>query len=264
MLYAPSSLFRRRALIFQLVTREIQGRYRGSLLGVLWSLVTPLLMLAIYTFVFSVVFAARWQGSIAGHSHFALMLFAGIAVFSVFSEIIARAPLLIVQQVNYVKKVVFPIGVLPVVAVGSAAFHALITFVLLIAAAIWQQGGSLTMLALPLILAPFLMLSLGVAWLLSAVGVYLRDLGQVIGMAVTALQFLSPVFYPVSALPLNFQPLMRFNPVTLPIESIRQVVLEGLWPDWIGLGIYSVVAVLVALLGRLVFSRLRRGFADVL
>ncbi|KAF0811427.1 Teichoic acid translocation permease protein TagG [Andreprevotia sp. IGB-42] len=258
-------LLRQRALIGKFVTREMHSRYRGSLLGLMWSFVTPLLMLAVYTFVFSVVFKARWGVAQSGDGHFALMLFAGITVFSLFAEVVSRAPMLIVQQANYVKKVVFPLEVLPVSALGVAAVHTLITLLMLVVAAAWvQRGLPASALAVPLIFAPLLLLLLGLAWILAALGTYLRDIGQLIGLVVTAMQFLSPVFYPVSALPQSFQPMLRANPVTLPIESLRLALFAGQWPDWSALAVYSLIAVAVALGGAWLFMRLRTGFADVL
>jgi lipopolysaccharide transport system permease protein len=258
-------LVQQRQLIAKLIWREMHGRYRGSLLGVLWSFVTPLLMLAVYTYVFGVVFNARWGVQQANHGSFALLLFAGITVFSLFAEVVGRAPVLIVQQANYVKKVVFPLEVLPVVAVGVAALHTLITLLLLVVAAtVMTHGLPASAFCIPLIFAPLLLLLLGLGWILSAIGTYLRDIGQVIGLLVTALQFLSPVFYPVSALPAGMQPWLRFNPVSLPIEALRAALFEGRWPDWAALGAYSVCALGIAALGAWLFVRLRPGFADVL
>ncbi|WP_223879013.1 ABC transporter permease [Chitinimonas arctica] len=252
------------ALVGQLTVREVLGRYRGSVLGLAWSVVTPLLMLTVYTFVFSVVFQARWSGAPNNHFQFALMAFSGMAVFMLFSEVMARAPMLLVQNANYVKKVVFPLEVLPLVSIGVAVFHALIGFLVLTLFVAVTQGLAVTALALPLVLLPLLLLLLGLAWMLAALGVYLRDIGQAIGLLVTVLQFLSPVFYPASAVPDAFRAVMVWSPLTMPIEMIRRILLDGLWPDWLALGGYFAVSALVAVLGFCLFARLRKGFADVL
>jgi lipopolysaccharide transport system permease protein len=251
-------------LAVTLIRREVQARYRGSMLGLGWSVITPLLMLGVYTFVFSLVFTARWPGAPVGHGGFALMLFAGVSVFMWFSDVVMRAPLLIVQQANYVKKVVFPLALLPPVSVAAGAVNAVIAFSLLLAAVTVMQGAQPTFLALPLVLLPFGLMLTGLAYALAAIGTYARDLAQVIGLVVTALQFLSPVFYPVSALPAWLQPWMRWNPVTIPIESVRWVVLKGMWPDWLALGLYTLGAAIVAGFGYGLFQRVRPGFADVL
>ncbi len=196
--------------------------------------------------------------------HFALMLFAGMIVFSMFSEVVGRAPIIIMQNANYVKRVIFPVVLLPLVVVGSAGFQALVALALLLIAVAVQVGLGPAALTLPVILLPYLILLFGLGLILAALGTYLKDLGQILTMVTVALQFLSPVFYPVSALPSSFQVLMRFNPVTYPIETVRLVILNDQWPDWIGLIQYSIAAIFIAALGLWFFGRVKRGFADVL
>jgi len=257
------------ALLVPLTRRDIAGRYRGSSLGVLWSLLNPLLMLLVYAFVFGSVFQSRWEGmsgqpgstSLVG---FSVVLFTGLLVFQLFAEVVNRAPSLITAHANYVKKVVFPLELLPVVTVGSALFHAAIGFALVIAAKGLYMGGlPATVVLLPVVLLPLVLMTLGLAWLLAAVGTYLRDIGQVTASIVTALMFLSGVFFPRSALPEWMAQWVVFSPVTLPMEMAREVVVFGVVPDWSAYLTYSAVSILVAVLGAVAFAGLRRGFADV-
>ena len=248
-----------------MVRREVIGRYRGSFLGLLWSFINPVLMLTVYTFVFSFVFKARWGQGDTDKYEFALVLFAGLIVFNLFSECISRAPGLILSNVNYVKKVVFPLEILPWVALGSALFHTGINLVvLLIFLAVLGHDFSWAMLWLPVVLLPFLLLIMGFSWLLASIGVFIRDVGQLVGMALTVLMFMSPIFYPLSALPKAVSYYLFLNPLTFVIEQVRNVLLWGLQPNWSYLAIYSIASIVIASLGRLWFEKTRKGFADVL
>lgn len=245
--------------------REVVGRYRGSVMGLLWSFFNPVLMLAIYTFVFSVVFKARWGVDRGSKVEFAIALFAGIIVHGLFAECATRAPGLILGNVNYVKKVIFPLEILPWVTIGSALFHAGISVVVLLLLYVLVNGHlNWTLIFLPIVLAPLALLTMGVAWFLAATGVYLRDVGQTIGIITTALLFLSPIFYPISALPEAYQPFLYANPLTFVIEQTRDVLIWGHLPDWSGLAVYSVIALVVSWAGYAWFQKTRRGFADVL
>jgi lipopolysaccharide transport system permease protein len=257
------------SLVSSLTYREIVGRYRGSAFGILWSLLTPLFMLSIYTFVFGVVMKAKWSvpgGQVREHStaEFAVILFSGLLVFQFFSEVVGAAPDRILSNVNYVKKVVFPIEILPVVSVGVALFHAGVSLLVLLLFSAFVFGLPATLPLAPLVFAPFVLLTLGLAWFFAAVGVYLRDIGQIIGPVLTASMFLSPIFFPRTALPDWLQPWLIFHPLTIPVETFRNVVVFGVQPDWIALAVYTCVAALVAMLGYLFFQKTRRGFADVL
>ncbi|MBP9713231.1 MAG: ABC transporter permease [Sterolibacterium sp.] len=259
--------WRHRYLIVQLVRREVLGRYRGSLIGLLWSFLTPALMLAVYTFVFSVVFQARWGGAGggAGKVEFALILFSGLIVFNLFAECISQAPGLILANTNYVKRVVFPLEILPWVSLGSALFHAGINLVvLLVALLVTGHGGGWAVLTLPLVLLPFLWLVLGLSWWLSASGVFLRDISQMVGMVITVLMFLSPIFYPLSAMPASVHGWLFLNPLAFIIEQTREVLIWNRLPDAWGLGWYTLVALTVAWSGFFWFQKTRKGFADVL
>lgn len=256
-----------RGLIFQFARREVLGRYRGSLLGLGWSFFTPLLMLGVYTFVFVGVFKARWPGAEqAGGLEFAMQIFAGLMVFNLFAEVAGRAPRLVLDQPNLVKKVVFPLEVLPWVAVLSGLFHLALSAAVLLLAILLMKPAALgfSVLALPLVLLPLLPILLGLGWLLSALGVFLRDVGQVMNFVVSLAMFMSPVFYSLNSLSEPMRGWMFFNPLTLIIENVRRVLLQALWPEWEALALYSVVACAFALLAGLFFQITRKGFADVL
>lgn len=260
-----ASLWRNRDLIWASAKREVLGRYRGSVMGLLWSFFNPLFMLIVYTFVFSVVFNARWHAGSESKTDFALILFAGLMVFNLFSECINRAPGLILSNVNYVKKVVFPLEILPFVTLLSALFHSAISLGVWVLAYILLVGvPHATVLYLPLIILPFMLLTMGLSWALASLGVYLRDIAQVIGIFTTALMFLSPIFYPVTALPEAYRHILYLNPLTFVIEEVRTVLFYGQMPDFLPLGLFWLAATLVAWLGFAWFQKTRKGFADVL
>ena len=259
--------WRQRGLIRRLVWREVVGRYRGSVAGLAWSMLHPLLMLAVYTFVFSVVFQARWGELQVGQTraHFALVLFVGVVMHGLLSEAVVRAPGLILGNRNLVKKVVFPLETLPWSVIGAALFHAAVSMVMLLLA-IWALEGPppLTALWLPVMFLPLVAIALGVTWALAALGVFLRDIAQITGVISAVLLFMAPVFYPLETLPDTFRPWFYVNPLTLPIEQARAVLFAGQAPELAALGRYSAVAALVAASGYALFQKTRRGFADVL
>lgn len=246
--------------------REVIGRYRGSLMGLAWSFFNPIVMLSVYTFVFSVVFNTRWGvGSGESKVDFALILFVGMIVHGLFAECVNRAPSLILSNVNYVKKVVFPLEVLPWIALGSALFHTLMSLVVLLCAFfILNLYVPWTVVLFPLVAVPLVLVTMGLAWFLAATGVFVRDIGQTTGIITTVLLFLSPVFYPISVLPESYQALLLINPLTFIIEESRQVLIWGKTPNWIGWALYSVASGVIAWLGFSWFQKTRRGFADVL
>ena len=261
------SAWRNRHLIVQMTKREVIVRYQGSAFGLAWSFLNPLVMLAIYTFVFSEIFKSRW-GGVGGDdskTQFAVVLFVGMIVLSLFSEVLNRAPGLILSNVNFVKKVVFPIEILPVIAMGAALFHTLISLgVLLLTFAIFNGYLHWTAIFIHLVLLPLVILTIGLAWILASLGVFVRDVGQTIGILTTVLMFLSPVFYPVTAVPERFRPFILANPLTFIIEQAREVLIWGHMPDWMGLSIYTLAAVFIAWVGYAWFQKTRKGFADVL
>lgn len=260
-----ASLWRNRELIKASAKREILGRYRGSALGLLWSFFNPLFMLTVYTFVFSEVFKARWDAGSESKTEFALVLFAGLIVFNLFAECINRAPGLILSNPNYVKKVVFPLEVLPFVGLLSALYHMLISLSVWIVAYLFLFGiPHPTVLYLPLIVLPFGLFIMGLTWGLASLGVYLRDVGQFIGLVTTVLMFLSPIFYPASALPETYRHILYLNPLTPAIEMTRGILYWGTLPDFALLGIYWLATGFIAWLGFAWFQKTRKGFADVL
>jgi lipopolysaccharide transport system permease protein len=260
-----TSMWHNRSLMAASVKREVLGRYRGSVMGIMWSFFNPLFMLAVYTFVFSVVFQARWGGGTDSKTEFALVLFAGLMMFTFFSECINRAPSLILSNVNYVKKVVFPLEILPVVALLSAMFHMLISLgVWLLAYWMFLRIPHATALLLPVIIMPFVMLIMGMSWALASLGVYLRDVSQIIGVLTSVLMFLSPIFYPVSALPKSYQYLLYLNPITQVVEMTRDVLFWGKLPEPLVLCSYWLATSVMAWLGFAWFQKTRKGFADVL
>jgi lipopolysaccharide transport system permease protein len=260
------SLWRNRQLIVQMTRREVVGRYRGSVMGLAWSFFNPILMLVVYTFVFSVVFKARWgTGGEESQTSFAIVLFVGMIVYGLFAEMANRAPSLILSNVNYVKKVIFPLEILPVVGLGAALFHSLISFGVLLTAILLIKGSlPWTIIYFPLILMPLLIATLGVAWFLASIGVFVRDVGQTVGIFMTVLMFVSPVFFPITALPARFQIWLMLNPLTFVIEQSRAVMIFGNQPDWRGLAIYACASLAVAWAGYWWFQKTRKGFADVL
>ena len=256
---------RHRHLIWQMTKREVVGRYRGSVMGILWSFFNPVFMLTIYTFVFSVVFKTKWGTGSGSKTEFAMILFAGLIVFNLFSETVTRAPSLILSNVNYVKKVVFPLEILPVISILSSCFHTLVSIgVLILFRLIVGSGFSLTTALFPIIIAPLLLLTLGLSWFLAALGVYLRDVSQTIGLAMTALMFVSPIFFPITALPEKYRIFVYLNPLSFIIEQGREVLIFSRFPDVGGLLIYTAIGCITALLGLAWFQKTRTGFADVL
>lgn len=259
-------IHKNRQLILQLAEREIVGRYKGSFLGVAWSFFNPVLMLAVYTFVFTVAFKARWGSGVEdAKTQFALVLFVGLIVHGLLSDVLNRAPAVLLTDINLVKKVVFPLEILPIVSVLGALFHCMISLSVLIIASIFFNGFlHWSVLLAPLVFLPLLILITGLAWFLSSLGVYMRDVGQGVNIITSVMIFLAPVFYPLTALPEQFQGWLFLNPLTFIIEQARNVLLWGKTPDWVGLSAYLLLAVCVAWAGYAWFQKTRRGFADVL
>ena len=259
------SFWNNRTLILTLTRREIAGRYRGSLLGSLWSLFNPLLMLAVYTFVFSVVFSARWGNANSSRAEFALFLFVGLLVFNVFAECVNRSPTMILANTNYVNKVIFPLEIMPWICLGTSMFNMLISMLVWLLFYISVFGlPTLLFILVPFALLPLLVLILGLSWLLLSLGIFIRDISQVVPILTSMLMFLSPIFYPVSALPPQYQQWLFINPLTVIIESLRDLMIRGVHPDWTLLLLYGVASLMVAWCGFAWFQKTRKGFADVL
>jgi lipopolysaccharide transport system permease protein len=260
-----ASFWRNRSLIYVLSKREVAGRYKGSNFGILWSFFNPIFMLAIYTLIFSIVFKARWEGAGESKVEFALILFVGLIVFNFFAECISKAPGLILSNANYVKKIVFPLEILAMVTVGSALFHMLISIVVwTIFYVIFFGLPSRTFFLLPVVLLPLLMTTLGATLFLSSLGVYFRDLSQLVSLVLSALLFLTPIFYPISALPENYERILRFNPISPEIEFMRKILVWGELPDPSDYLLYVMFSILFLFAGFFWFQRTRKGFSDVI
>jgi lipopolysaccharide transport system permease protein len=260
-----ASFWRNRQLIGVLVEREVLGRYKGSYFGVLWSFFNPVLMLCVYTFVFSVVFKARWGVGNDSTVEFASVLFIGLIAFNFFAECISRAPSLVLSNPNYVKKVIFPLEILPLVSMGAALIHMLISFLVwlifyLLIFGITSQASYF----FPVALLPLIFITLGISLTLSSLGVYFRDISQVVSLLVTALMFLTPIFYPISILPEQYKFFMAFNPIALSVEEIRNVLIWGVPPDWNNYLSYLATSFFILIIGFFIFQKARKGFADVI
>ncbi len=267
---SPASMMRavwlHRALVLRLAKHDVQSRYKGSLLGLLWSFFNPLFMLGVYTLVFAGIFSARWPGGGDSALVFAMMLFVGLTVFTLVSDCVTRAPTLIVGHSHFVKKMRFPLEVLPISLLGGALFHAAVSVSVWLLAHLLLFGlPPLSALLLPVMLFPVVLLTAGLSWMLAALGVFLRDIYQVVTILTTALLFLSAVFFPVTALPEAVQPvILIINPVAAAIEQSRAVLFWGEGVDWQLYGYQMISGVLMAWVGYAVFQKTRRGFSDVL
>jgi lipopolysaccharide transport system permease protein len=258
-------IIRNREIIKQFTIREVIGRYRGSYLGLIWSFLNPLFLLVIYTFFFGVIFKSRW-GTLGGSKlEFSLILFCGLTTFNIFSEVVSRSPNLMVGNANYVKKVVFPLEVLPIVALGSACVNGLISLSILLVGELLIIGNiPWTVIFIPIVLLPLLLLTLGLSWFFASLGTFLRDVGHFIGIAIQALLFMSPVFYPQTSIPERIRFLYNLNPITHIVEDMRRIIIWGQLPDWHWTLINLIVGLVIAILGYAWFEKTRGGFADVI
>jgi lipopolysaccharide transport system permease protein len=260
------SILGHRSLILRMVDREFTQRFRGSLLGALWAIITPLLTALVYTFVFSTVFNARWGTSPEDNqTSFTVILLTGLVIHGIFAELISRAPAIVLSNPNYVKRVVFPLEILPIIALGTALINAGVGMAIVVLLnLVLTHTIQPTILLLPLVLFPYLLFVTGLVLFLGATGVYVRDLSQIVGFLVTVSLFLTPIFYPISAVPQSFQHFMWFNPLTFIVEQTRGIVLFGTLPHWKGLAIYTAASAVLLSIGFWWFQRMRNGFADVL
>lgn len=265
--YLATSWWKHRELIWQLVKRELYQRYRGTYLGLLWAFISPLLMLLVYTFVFAVIFQARWrEGSAdAPMAEFGLTLFAGLIPFNVFSEVAGQAPRMILSVPNFAKKVVFPLEILPLVAVLAAILHSLFSVcILLIACFAFLGFFSSTLFFLPLAYAPLFFLCLSTGWILASLGVYIRDINQIVTVIIQILFFLSPVFYPITAIPPSMRWFFNINPLTTILNSFRETLLwQNLLP-WSTWGFWTLSLAALAWASHIWFLKTKKGFLDVL
>jgi len=264
-IFLPSQLWRHRGLTTRLIEREVQQRYRGSVLGLLWTMVHPLLSLAVYTFVFTVIFQPRTATGTITRTEYVVRLFCGIVVYGLFAETAARAPGLIVSKPNFVKQVVFPLEILPVVSLGTAlvSFGAGVLIVL-IAAGVLLHSFSTTLWLLPVVLLPLLALALGMGWFLASLGVFLRDTQHVVRAAVQLLFFLTPIVWTVDLIGEHWRPLVNLNPLAVVVGASREVLIYGHYPHWGQWGMAMGVSLAILMAGYAWFAKTRKGFADVL
>jgi lipopolysaccharide transport system permease protein len=258
--------WRGRALIIQFTRRDIEGRYRSSLLGLAWSFVNPLVLLLVYTFVFGAVLKQRWPGAASDRlSEFGLVMFAGIIAYGLFSECVSRAPTLIVGVPNYVKRVVFPLELLPFSVLGSALFHTAVSFGVLLILHVAMGGGiAWTWLLIPVVLLPAVFISLGLLWAFASLGVFVRDLGYLVALVVQVLFFLTPVFYPIEAVPERVRRVIAWNPLASVVTGVRAAIFPGMTVPWTALLVSSALGLFLMMIGYAWFMRTRRSFGDVL
>ena len=255
---------RRGELIFSLAKRDLLTRYKGSVLGIVWAIVTPVVTIAIFTFIFAGIFGARFGGS-NSHWDYALYLFCGLVPWNMFQETLQQSATTITGHANLVKRVVFPLETLPVAQALSALGNQLFaTVALLFAIVLIQHQLPLTVLWLPVVLIPQLLLTVGAAWLLASLGVFLRDIVPGVSLVLMAWMYLTPIIYPESVVPEKFRWLISINPFTALIRTYRRIFLEGQSPDWAGLGFFAIIGFVMFVFGYWWFARTRKNFADVI
>lgn len=258
-----TTLYQYRSLVFELIKREFTGRYHGSFGGIVWSFFQPLFLLSVYTIAFGIILKTRWGGT-GSTAEYALNLFAGLIIFNTFSECLGKSTTLITDNPNFVKKIVFPLELLPIITVATALIHALIGVVVWLLGYILLFGiPHLSALLFPVILLCFLPVLLGLGWILSAVGVIVRDISQLTSMITHTLLFLTPIFYSIEAAPPLLQDLLKTNPLTFIVEQFRLVLFNGMMPDFIDLLLYFILSSLFAWVSLMIFKRLRPIFADI-
>ena len=250
--------------MYHLMHREINGKVSGSFLGVGWLILQPFLLLSMYTLVFGVFMKSRWGDQSEGVTYFAIALFPGLLVFNLFADCLNRAPLLVVNNPNYVKKVVFPLELLVVPVIGGALIQFFLGYVLCVSLVGFTQNNlPLEAILVPIFLIPFVLMIAGFSWALSSVGLYFRDLGSLVPLIIQVLMFLSPVLYPISNVPVKIRPLLYLNPLTFMVDAVRGCVLNGEVPSFTAYISYLIVSILIAYLGFIIFNSLRPGFSDV-
>jgi lipopolysaccharide transport system permease protein len=258
------ALTRHFALVVQMARRDVAGRYRGAFCGLLWSFFNPLLMLVIYTFVFGVIFKSRWNAQTTDPFQYAMVLFAGLNINTLFSESANRATTLVIENTNFVKRVVFPLETLSWSTLGSGLFHLCVSTIVLLSISPLVLGHvPWTVVLFPIVVVCFLPFVAGTVWMLASLGVYLRDLKQATGIVTTALMFLAPILYPAALIPERWRFALYFNPLTIVAEASQDVLIWGRLPRWDHLAAYAVIASLFAWLAFAWFERTRKGFADV-
>lgn len=259
-------LYKNRDLFVQSLTREIVQKYRGSYLGILWNFILPLVMLAVYSFIFGVIFKARWDQQVTdSKAEFALILFVGITLYNVFSETVGASPTLIITNVNYVKKVIYPLEILSMTSIGNSLVQLLFNLVIiLLGKAIIIRHFDFMILFFPLVLLPLLLLVLGISWILSGIGVFIRDMRQAATIIILIFGYITPVFYPISSVPESFRWVMYLNPMTAIVNNARRVLIYGEFPDWLSLLITFFISYLIMLIGLMFFRKVKSNFSDAI
>lgn len=265
LLFDPlASLWRHRQLYRRLLNRDILATVRGSVLGLAWVVLIPLILVTIYTFIFGVVLSSTWSAPTSTPLEVPLIFFAGLGLFGFFMEVISRSPAAVRDNDVYVKKVVFPLDMLAWVLVGTSLFKYLINFALLLFFLLLLTGGiPAKVLLVPVLLLPFLIMTLGIAWMFAAIGTYVRDLTHFIQALGPIILFGSPVFYAVQQVPESFRWIYMLNPLSFILESLRSLLFFDTMFSFLGLAVYTLVAIIVYATGFAFFQRLRPGFADV-
>jgi lipopolysaccharide transport system permease protein len=256
------ALVRHRYLLIQLIKRDVLLRYRGAMFGVAWMFLNPLLLLSIFALVFGSIFRVRWPME-EGGPPFWLILYSGLIVFNVFSETLSRSPSAVRSYPAFVKKILFPVDILPLVPIGTALVHAAFNFFIMVLALTWTGHLQEQVLLVPIFLIQLLFFVSGLAWFVAAWGVFIKDMTQIMPVFVQMVMFLSPIFYPVSAVPKLLQPLYRYNPLGAIIEICRSATL-GLTFSWTLWVVTLILGIVVAILGHAFFQHSREEFADVL
>lgn len=251
-------------LIKILASRDISSRYKGSIMGILWSLLNPLFMLLVYTFIFGIIFNAKWDIENSSNTDFSIILFSGLIIFYIFSDSISRSSTLIIDNTNYVKKVLFPLELLPFIILGSTLFQFLLNFIILMIAYIIFVGmPHIEIILFPIILLPYCIFLVALMWVTSAIGVYFRDISQIVNILIMSSMFLTPIFYKISMIPESFRSYIFINPITTPVEMFRNLFLYGQLPNLKSYFIFITLSVTFATISYQFFCKLKKGFADV-
>ncbi|TGL90223.1 ABC transporter permease [Leptospira congkakensis] len=259
------SMFKNWNLIIQMTRREILIRYKGSFLGLIWAIVNPMIMLGIYTLIFGVIFRADWGGRMGNNSDFAFTLFVGLTVYQLFSEALIKSPMLIVNNANFVKKVIFPLEILPFVSLLASLFQMFINLLILIGYLVFfKKVFFVSMIFFPIIIIPHILFTLGVSYFFSSISVFIRDANQIVTYIATLVLYVTPIFYPLSAVPEKLRYLTLLNPISYVVEEARNSVVFGLTPQFLPLAVYAVISVIILALGYYFFQRTKPLFADVL
>jgi lipopolysaccharide transport system permease protein len=254
------TLVAHRRLLAQLSKTSLSSNHRGSLLGRAWVVLDPLIMLAVYGFVFGMIFASR-----GGRSDFVLGLYGGMLAYQIFSAAAVASASVVPASRNYVKQLVFPVEILPASTVGGVIIPSLIGFaLLLIALLIVKQAIPWTAVLLPIIVLPVVLIALGSAWLFGALGVYVPDVRRIVALVAQVGFFITPIIWPIEQFPKDWAWVVHLNPLTAVVEGVRAVTLKGIQPDWSALGWSALFGLVLCQVGYAFFMKTKRGFADVL